>query len=72
MEKNQNNETLENYLLNIGKKVHKHKSDKPFKSTLKVNTVKGVIQHPKLNIPCYTFIEDDSYVECRRCDIVKQ
>ena len=41
---------------------------KPFKSGLLNNTVKDVIVHPILNIPAYTFEEDDSYVECRRCD----
>jgi len=59
---------------NIGKKVMKksHKEGnepKPFKSGSKVNTVKGVINHPILNIPAYTFVEDESYVECRRCII---
>ena len=56
-----------NYEDNIGKQVYKHKSGKPFKSGLKVNTVNGVIIHPILDIPAYTFEEDDSYVECRRC-----
>jgi len=40
---------------------------KKFKSGSYINTVKGVITHPKLGIPAYTFEEDDSYVECRRC-----
>ena len=53
----------------IGKKVHKPKSDRPFKSGFKINTVKGVIEHPILGIPAYTFEEDDSYVECRRCAV---
>ncbi len=57
---------------NIGKKVYKPKSGKPFKSGLKINTVKGVINHPILNIPAYTFEEDDSYVECRRCVVVNE
>jgi hypothetical protein len=35
-----------------------------------INTVKGVIDHPILNIPAFTFHEDDSYVECRRCIVV--
>lgn len=64
--------------VNIGKYVRKGSFDleknpgkiKPFKSGRKVNTVKSVIVHPKLNIPAYTFEEDDSYVECRRCHIV--
>lgn len=49
-------------------KVRKKK--KPFKSGLMINTVKGVIDHPILNIPAFTFHEDDSYVECRRCIVV--
>lgn len=48
-----------------GTKVRKDK--KPFKSGEKVNTVKGLITHPFLEVPAFTFEEDDSYVECRRC-----
>ena len=48
------------------KKSHKRKK---FKSGNYCNTVKAVIEHPKLGIPAYTFEEDDSYVECRRCEI---
>lgn len=59
---------MENYENNIGKRCKKEK--KPFKSGLLINTIKGVINHPHLNIPAYTFEEDDSYVECRRCNIV--
>lgn len=60
---------------NIGKRVKKRPNEretrlKPFKSKNRINTIKGVINHPILNIPAYTFIEDDSYVECRRCEIV--
>lgn len=71
--------TLEQALLNIGKKVAKtafsrrkglNENPKPFKSGYLVNTVKGVIIHPQLNIPAYTFQEDESYVECRRCDLI--
>jgi hypothetical protein len=61
---------LSEYLLNIGKRVRKHKSNKPFKSTFWINTVKGVIVHPILNRPAYTFEEDDTYVECGRCQVV--
>lgn len=57
---------MENYEQNIGQKVVK-KTRKPFKSRLIFNTVKGVINHPILNIPAYTFVEDETYVECRRC-----
>lgn len=55
----------------IGQKVSKE-SGKPFKSTSKVNTVKGIVEHPVLKIPAYTFIEDESVVECRQCIVVKQ
>ena len=62
---------------NIGEKCEKRKvrrdgttkTGKTFKSGLKINTIKSVIEHPILYIPAYTFIEDDSYVECCRCYI---
>jgi bifunctional NMN adenylyltransferase/nudix hydrolase len=68
------------YLENVGKKVKKCKPSgqprltniKPFKSGSIINTVKGVINHPYLNVPAYTFIEDDSYVECARCGLVEE
>ena len=51
----------------IGKKVQKV-SPKKFKSGSKINTVKGVVMHPILkNLKAFTFEEDDSIVECRRC-----
>ncbi|MCK9542104.1 MAG: hypothetical protein M0R03_08750 [Novosphingobium sp.] len=59
----------------IGKKVTKFKvkrEPKPFKSGKKINTVKGIINHPQLDIPAFIFEEDDSYVECRRCYPVKE
>lgn len=66
-----------NYEENIGKRVTKNRTNKsgkprqprPFKSGFHINTIKGVIEHPVLKIPAYTFEEDDSYVECRRCYI---
>lgn len=69
-----------NYEENIGKQVTKKsttksgkpKQPKPFKSGFFINTVKGVIEHPILEIPAYTFEEDDSYVECRRCYLVDE
>ena len=61
---------MEDYSLQIGKKGFKT-SGKPFKSKQLVNTVKGVITHPILGIPAFTFEEDDSFVECRRI-ILKQ
>jgi hypothetical protein len=64
-----------NYADNIGltcTKTKGQKEAKPFKSGSKINTIKGVINHPILNIPAYTFEEDDSHVECRRCFIIKE
>ena len=55
---------MDNYSSYIGKFVSKIKSGN------KINTVNGIINHPVLNIPAFTFIEDDSYVECRRCYLV--
>ena len=66
--------------LNIGKKVSKTAFNRvrglnvnptPFKSGKQINTVKDVIEHPTLKIPAYTFEEDSSYVECRRCDVIE-
>ena len=54
----------------VGSKSNKETKEtniKPFKSGLMINTVKGIINHPQLNVPAFTFVEDDSYVECRRC-----
>lgn len=62
---------MKEFELNIGKRVKKS-SNRPFKSTFWMNTVKGVINHPTLNIPAYTFFEDESYVECRRCEVVNE
>lgn len=65
-----------NYELLIGKRVTKRPigernlkgyNPNPFKSGQKINTVKGIINHPILNVPAFVFEEDDSYVECRRC-----
>lgn len=62
---------------NIGKKVVKCSVEKrisngkKFKSGLIENTVKDVITHPVLKVDAYTFEEDDSYVECRRCKLVR-
>lgn len=52
-------------------KVQK-KSGKLFKSGNKVNTVKGIIQHPILkDEKAYTFNEDDSFVSVFMCEIVE-
>jgi hypothetical protein len=72
---------VEKFEDNIGKKCKKRPLDdknvgryklKPFKSGFKVNTIAGVINHPKLEgRMAYTFEEDESYVECRRCEVIK-
>jgi len=67
--------TIEEYKANIGKRVCKITckttgEPKPFKSGHRTNTVAGVIDHPKLHIPAYVFEEDNTYVECRRCEVV--
>lgn len=69
--------SVTDYEPNIGRKVckttlRKHGNPKPFRSGNKVNTVKGVIMHPTMDIPAYTFVEDDSYVECRRCHLIEE
>lgn len=67
-------ESIEFYQVWIGCKVRKggtSKEPKPFKSGFKVNTVKGVIEHPILGCPAYTFEEDDSYVRCDICNEVE-
>lgn len=47
------------------------RSKKPFKSKLKVNTIKSdTFIHPVTGNPCYEFNEDDSYVEQRMCLIL--
>lgn len=51
----------------IGERIWK-KSRKPFKSKLQVNTVTGITTHPYRDSPCFTFKEDDSFVECIKCE----
>lgn len=55
---------------NIGQLVKK-KSNKPFKSQMRIATIKDVILHPKTKSPAYLFEEDESYVECHKCEILK-
>lgn len=50
----------------IGMRVQK-KTGKPFKSQLKVNTVKGFTVNQHTGKPSLTFLEDDSDVEAFRC-----
>jgi len=49
----------------------KKKSNKPFKSRKKVNTVLQRVQHPITGNIAFTFEEDDSIVEVRMCEEVK-
>ncbi len=66
--KNLKKEELEKF---VGKKVFKP-SQKPFKSTLKVNTIKSVETHPnKKHLLAFSFIEDDSFVSVSQCEIFK-
>jgi hypothetical protein len=60
----------EDYTKYIGRFVAKTKSNKPFKSGSYINCIAGIINHPILNIPAFTFIDDDSYVECIKCFLV--
>jgi hypothetical protein len=48
----------------IGKKCFKP-SGKPFKSKLDVNTISGVAINPHTLLDAFTFVEDDSVVDCR-------
>ena len=60
-----------NFEKNINKVVRK-KSNKPFKSGQKHNTVRGVIPHPMLpGKYAYLFYDDCSYVRCDICKIVE-
>ena len=67
--------SIDTFVTNVGKRTHKTSKNgtepKPFKSGFKTNTIKGVVEHPQLKVPAYTFEEDESYVECRRCIIVQ-
>lgn len=58
--------------MNKGTRVIK-RSGNPFKSNLKVNTVKGYVtnHHDPKKRPAYTFYEDDSIVNCDICEEFK-
>lgn len=66
------------HLKDIGKEVTKTRTSKkglklnprPFKSGNKTNTVKGIVISEYIGLPAYTFYEDESYVEIRRCSFV--
>lgn len=46
----------------------KKSSGKPFKSGHKVNTVAGLTCNPNTDELAYTFVEDDSIVDCKQCE----
>lgn len=51
----------------------KKKSGKPFKSGLRENTVKDIIESPYVKgKSVYLFVEDDSMVEVDACEKVKE
>ena len=52
----------------VGKAVVK-KSCKPFKSGQKTNTVKSVGVNPHTDHPAFAFVEDDSLVDTRQCEL---
>jgi hypothetical protein len=62
----------------VGQKVWKNpKTDskfepKPFKSGRKVNTVKAVVVHVQTGQPGFTFLEDESCVQCCRCSLAPE
>ena len=59
---------VERFKAMVGKKVYKKRSGKPFKSGLVINTVKAADTiHPVTGRLCFTFLEDESYVECHIC-----
>jgi hypothetical protein len=64
-----NNTYTSSYENFINEKVCK-KSGKPFKSTFKTNTVKDLVICPYTRLPAFTFLEDSSIVDCRRCLLV--
>lgn len=55
----------------IGNMVYKI-SGKPFKSRLKINTIKGFLFDKRFNKLAYTFNEDDSFVHCDKCLIIER
>ena len=55
----------------IGSRVMKH-SQRPFKSTFQVNTVKGITTNPNTGLPAFTFYEDEMVVDCYRCKLLNE
>lgn len=59
----------QNKNMEISQKVKK-KSNKAFKSGLKINTVKNLTINPNTSKLAYTFFEDTSIVDVDKCEIV--
>lgn len=55
----------------LGQKIEK-KSGRPFKSTLKNNTAKALCCNLFTKRLCFLFEEDESFVECFRCRLIKE
>lgn len=56
----------------VWKKSNRKTTPKPFKSGLKVNTVKSIVMHKFFEDTMqmgFTFHEDDSVVQCWRCSL---
>jgi hypothetical protein len=60
----------------IGMKVsktgstRKNREPKPFKSGLKINTIKNLCENPNTGKPAFSFFEDDSVVDCHVCELI--
>lgn len=57
---------MSDIILCFGDKVKK-RSNKPFKSGNKINTIESITINPKTDKIAYTFEEDDSVVDCWKC-----
>jgi hypothetical protein len=66
MDSNTSKEAFEECYRMIGSRVRK-RSNKPFKSTTKVNRVKSIVIHEQSGLFGFKFEDDDSVVECWRC-----
>lgn len=60
--------TFDEAILMVGKKVVK-RSNRPFKSELKVNTATGVVRNPNTHLWALTFVEDESVVDVKQLRI---
>jgi hypothetical protein len=61
---------MNNYNDWVGKQIVK-RSKKPFKSTLKIGTVKSLDINPNTNKQAFSFLEDDSLVDCQQCKLLE-